>query len=108
MGFIYIIKNKINDKVYIGQTTNTVQYRFNQHLMNANFEYKTGHLYNAMRKYGKENFYVETIEEISNELLDEREIYWIAYYDSFQNGYNSTIGGEGDKKYSEEEEDIGS
>ena len=98
MGFIYIIKNKINDKVYVGQTTNTVQYRFNQHLTNANLDYKTGHLYNAMRKYGKDNFYVETIEEIPNELLDEREIYWIAYYNSFQNGYNLTIGGEGNKK----------
>ena len=103
MGFIYIIKNKINNKVYIGQTTNTVQYRFAQHLTNADLEYKNGHLYNAMKKYGKENFYVETIEEVSNKNLNEREIYWIAYYDSFNNGYNSTIGGEGNKKINYED-----
>ena len=102
MGFIYIIKNKINNKVYIGQTTNTVQYRFAQHLTNADLEYKNGHLYNAMKKYGKENFYVETIEEVSNKNLNEREIYWIAY-DSFNNGYNSTIGGEGNKKINYED-----
>ena len=98
MGFIYIIKNTINNKVYIGQTTNTIQYRFNQHLTNADLEYKTGHLYNAMRKYGKEHFYIEKIEEVANEKLNEREIYWIDYYDSFNNGYNSTIGGEGNQK----------
>ena len=103
MGFIYIIKNKINNKVYIEQTTNTVQYRFAQHLTNADLEYKNGHLYNAMKKYGKENFYVETIEEVSNKNLNEREIYWIAYYDSFNNGYNSTIGGEGNKKINYED-----
>ena len=98
MGYIYIIKNTINNKVYIGQTTNTIEYRFKQHLDNVEYNYKTSHLYNAMRKYGKQNFYVELLEEVPNNLLNDREIYWIAYYNSFNNGYNSTIGGEGNKK----------
>ena len=98
MGFIYIIKNTINEKVYIGQTTNTIEYRFSQHLDCAKRDYKNSALYSAMRKYGKEYFYIEPIEEVPFEKLDEREIYWISYYDSYNNGYNSTIGGSGNKK----------
>ena len=98
MGFIYIIKNTINSKVYIGQTTNTIEYRFYQHLDCSKRSYKNSALYNAIRKYGQENFYVELIEEVPFDKLDEREIYWISYYDSFNNGYNSTIGGDGNKK----------
>ena len=50
-------------------------------------------LYKAFRKYGVENFTFEEIEEVENDLLDEREKYWISFYDSYYNGYNSTIGG---------------
>ena len=46
-----------------------------------------------MKNYGPENFSIEKIEETEN--LDEREIYWIQYYDSFNNGYNMTLGGKG-------------
>lgn len=49
-----------------------------------------------MRKYGVENFHIELIEETNNP--EEKEIFWIEYYDSFKNGYNATIGGDG-KKY---------
>lgn len=51
-----------------------------------------------MRKYGVDNFIVEQIEEIKNDMLDEREKYWIKYYDSYiknGKGYNCTLGGEG-------------
>lgn len=48
-----------------------------------------------MRLYGLEHFMIEPIEkDIPNEQLNEREQYWISYYDSFHNGYNSTIGGD--------------
>jgi hypothetical protein len=46
-----------------------------------------------MRKYGIENFFVEKIEECEEDRLDEREIYWIQKYNSFNDGYNSTLGG---------------
>ena len=46
-----------------------------------------------MRKYGIENFTFSVIEECSQEQLNEREIYWIEYYDTYKNGYNSTLGG---------------
>lgn len=53
-------------------------------------------LYNAMNKYGKENFVCEVLEEnVPIDKLNDREIYYIEKYDSFNNGYNSTKGGDG-------------
>ncbi len=97
MAYIYIIKNKINNKVYIGQTRKTIEARWKKHCQDMfRLDYL---LYRAMRKYGVENFYIEEIEQCSPEQLNEREIYWIAYYNSFHNGYNSTLGGGGGAKY---------
>ena len=55
MGYIYKITNKINNKVYIGKTEGDIALRWQQHIYNMSngIEY---HLYNAMRKYGLENF----------------------------------------------------
>lgn len=94
MGYIYKIQNKLNGKIYIGQTVKSLQKRFTQHKNNSNKEYFSQIvLYKAFNKYGIENFEFEGIEEVPNELLDEREKYWIEYYDSYFNGYNSTLGG---------------
>lgn len=93
MGFIYQIKNNINDKIYVGKTTRTIEKRFQEHL--DKIYQRNNHLYLAMRKYGKENFYVIQLEECPNELLDEREIYWIKTLNSYENGYNETRGGDG-------------
>lgn len=93
-GRIYIIKNTINDKVYIGQTHVSVKLRFQNHLSAARrgLDYVIG---KAIRKYGEDNFYVETLEECTIEELNEREKYWIAFYNSTDNrfGYNMSIGG---------------
>lgn len=88
---IYKIQNLINGKIYIGQSVH-IQTRFNQHKNEAK-NGNTRPLYNAIRKYGIENFSFEIIEECSKEMLNEREIYWIKKYDSFHNGYNLTPGG---------------
>ena len=48
----------------------------------------------AIKKYGKENFIIELIEEVRTEELNSREIYWISYYDSYEKGYNNTKGGQ--------------
>lgn len=95
-GNIYIIKNKINNKVYIGQTIHTIETRFLNHKAASKIE--DTKFYRAIRKYGFENFYIELIEEVSEELLDEREIYWIKNFDSYFNGYNSTLGGCGHRE----------
>ena len=48
----------------------------------------------AIRKYGTECWTLEVIEKVSSvELLNEREVYWVAYYNTFHNGYNMRTGG---------------
>lgn len=91
-GYIYKIYNNINDYIYIGQTIQAINNRFYQHKYDAK-KGSTNTLHLAMMKYGEENFFIELIEECDIELLDEREIYWISYYDSYNNGYNMTKGG---------------
>lgn len=107
MGYIYKITNTLNNKIYIGQTVKTVQKRFTQHKNNANKSYFSQIvLYKAFNKYGFENFKCETLEEVPNEKLDEREKYWIEYYDSYFNGYNSTLGGRATQLYNWDIDDI--
>lgn len=105
-GTIYIINNTINDKVYIGQTTLDIEDRFKQHIKKSTLKSRKYKLYNAMRKYGVENFYIGKVESnIPIKDLDYKEIYYIEKYDSFKNGYNSTKGGDGrvvNKKYDED------
>ena len=98
-GFIYKITNKVNNKVYIGQTRYTIESRWRQHLKNFNIEHRRQPLYKAFEKYGIENFEVEQVEEVNVDKLDEREIFWIAKYDSFKNGYNATLGGQEGRIY---------
>lgn len=92
-GFIYIIKNTINKKVYIGQTRVSIDIRWKEHLRHA--AYGDQVINRAMRKYGKEYFYIELLEECSIEELDNREIYYISLFNSTdkKNGYNVSIGG---------------
>lgn len=97
MPFIYKVTNTVNGKVYVGQTTATVEERWRWH---RNAAGTTTHphksaLHEAMRKYGKDKFVVETIEECKCENLNEREKYWIARLDTYRNGYNLTTGGDG-------------
>lgn len=93
-GRIYIIRNTINSKVYIGQTKVSLKLRFQNHLSAARNgkDYVIG---KAIRKYGEENFYIELLKECTIEELNERERYWISYFNSTDNkfGYNISIGG---------------
>lgn len=95
---IYKITNKINNKCYIGKSSN-IEKRWKYHIENRNSlkEYDKP-LYRAFRKYGIENFSFEIIEELVNyENSNEREKYWIEYYNCFgsDKGYNATKGGDG-------------
>lgn len=103
--YIYKITNKLNGKVYIGQTINTVDQRWKRHVYDS--KTKDTHFARAIRKYGAENFIVETIDTAeSTKELNEKEIYWIKYYNSNKEGYNSTDGGDDTYtyKYRTEEE----
>lgn len=103
VGYIYKWENKINGKVYIGQTMNRYGYkeRWSQHRYYALNGDHNNHFYRAIKKYGYDGFnksILEIIEmddkiELKN-VLDELEIKYIEKYDSFNNGYNSTMGGD--------------
>lgn len=87
---IYKITNKINNKSYIGQSTN-IQRRINEHRW-AN-ENSRIPFHKAIDKYGWDNFQVEILEECNLEDLNERESYWIQFYNSYGEGYNMNPGG---------------
>lgn len=94
---IYKITNKINGKFYIGQSVD-IERRFMEH--------KTPHgtmtsVKLAMKKYGKENFSFEVIEECSEDELNEREMYWIA---TLKPQYNRCGGGTGARGHHVSEE----
>lgn len=105
MGFIYKITNLINNQMYIGQTIKSRPTdRYSQHKYDATHLDKAksiSYLHRAMNAYGFDNFKFEIIEEIDNQLLNEREQYWISFYNTLiPNGYNMTIGGEGTQGFS--------
>ena len=99
MGYIYKITNLISGNRYIGYTKNTVQYRFKQHIKNAyNPKRPLTKLGAALKHYNPDkDFKVEIIEECDNDKLAEREIYWIAHFNTYPNEYNMTPGGDGGK-----------
>lgn len=95
---IYAYKKKSTQKiVYIGQTVNLKQRHkvhteydpYNKNTREYNYPLSRG-----IRKYGKEEYELVVLEQnIPRDLLDEREKYWIAYYDTYWHGYNQSIGG---------------
>lgn len=87
---IYKITNKLNNKVYIGQSNN-IERRYKEHF---NCKQPKQKIDQAIQEDGKQNFSFEVIEECDETNLTEREKYWIQYYDSFNNGYNMTKGGQ--------------
>ena len=102
MPYIYKISNDINDKLYIGKTLYTIERRWYQHKNNAKNRQDLKHLplYSAMNKYGIEHFFIEEIEEVSDEKqLSSREQYWIKFYNTYNYGYNASIGGDGLQLY---------
>lgn len=102
MGYIYIVRNDINNKVYIGKTLRTIKQRWKEHISDAYYEHDRAfrtHFHSAIRKYGEEHFNIQILEEVDKEFLSEREQFWINKYNSYEEGYNSTIGGEGAIKY---------
>ena len=90
-GCIYKITNKLNNKCNIGQTTD-INNRFKKYKsLQCKRQPK---LYNALKKYGWDNFNKEIIAEATTKCqLDELEIYYIKFYDSINNGYNCSPGG---------------
>lgn len=85
---IYALKNTINDKVYVGQTWRSLIKRFSENYRHS------PHINNAIKKYGRDNFYYEVLTFCSTQqLADYWEKFFISFYDSIENGYNLREGG---------------
>lgn len=97
MSHIYKIVNTINNKVYIGYTSQTIQKRFIQHCSDAKINKDNSILHQAMRKYGRENFLIESLYEFDEKVEEWQNLEksYILQYDSLApNGYNILEGGE--------------
>ena len=107
MGYIYKITCIPTNKIYIGKTESTVQKRWKDHCRSAFLESHSDYnfpFHRAIRKYGINNFMIETLEKINDsEKLKVQEKYWIQFYDSYNQGYNSTLGGDGNCRYNYDE-----
>lgn len=100
-GIIYKITNNVNGKIYIGLTTRSLHERFIQHCCHSNKGSKSL-IHQAILKYGRDNFTIEQIDESETKSdLDEKEDFWINYYNSMNTsvGYNLKSGGAKGKGY---------
>lgn len=98
-GFIYCVTNNINNKKYIGQTIRTIEKRWKQHASDS--KRCSYYFHNAIKKYGIENFKINELEKIEKynkedlkKSLDKLERYYIKKFNTYKDGYNSTLGGD--------------
>lgn len=106
-GYIYSITNEINGKSYIGKTNDLVR-RWKEHCYGKG---NTSILNKAIKKYGLEHFVFDIVAQIPfdsveelNDVLKQLEVYYIGIYDTFNGGYNATIGGDGISYYHHSED----
>lgn len=106
MSGIYSILNTKNGKRYVGQTYD-LDYRWKRHRFDLSHNYHSNkHLQSAWNKYGSEVFEYSVLEMCQIENLDERESWWIDYFDCLKSGYNQAAGGIGCRGYKHTDEEI--
>lgn len=108
LGYLYTITNKINGKVYVGKTIN-LKHRWEEHLSDLrNNKHHSIELQRSYNKYGEDNFLFEyeVIEVKDDNELSILEMNKIEELDSYKNGYNETLGGDGNKKKFNYEESV--
>lgn len=104
----YIIyRHTINNKDYIGYSSQTLEERLEEHIKNSLVDKSDRHFHRAIRKYGAENItsMILDVASTKNEAVFKERQY-IVEFDTFKNGYNMTLGGDGGntkEKYTEEE-----
>lgn len=103
---IYCFENLVNGKKYIGQSIH-LKRRFQEHTTQLRLgKHINIHLQGAWNTYGEENFSKYVLEYCEPDELDEKEIYWIDFYDTLNNGYNLSEGGNGIRGYKHTPEEI--
>ena len=101
---IYKITNPIGNS-YIGQSRD-IEHRFYYYRLSSDWIKEQRKLYNILKKYGYENHVFEIIEECSEETINEKEIYWIYFYNSVEQGLNLKYGGIGGRHSEETKQNI--
>lgn len=106
MYIIYKCENNLNGKIYIGQTKRSLEERKNQHINDALSKRSNVEFHKALRKYGIDNFTWDIVQYVKedSDALNNAEIQWIQYFDSYNNGYNMTCGGSHGYSFSLSEE----
>lgn len=99
IGIIYKVTNDFNNYVYIGQTTYLLENRWEWHVKKSQNLKDNCKFHKAIRDFGAEHFKIEELIRVDVKELNDQEIYYINKYDSFFNGYNSTLGGGGKRSY---------
>lgn len=103
---IYGIRNIINGKLYVGQSSN-IESRWKTHQYDLNHNrHHNKHLQAAWNSYGEDAFLFFVIEECHVKDLNGYEMFWIDYYQSRYLGYNLDLGGEGIRGYKHTEEEL--
>ena len=95
-GIIYKVTNSVNKKIYIGQTVQTLHERQIKHESSSRDNKTVIHFHRALKKHLFSSFKWEILERCDNKIeLDDMEYHYIMRFDSYKNGYNQTLGGEG-------------
>ena len=87
LGIIYAIYNKETGQYYVGSSTTQLNKVWKEHLLQAS-KMNPSPLYKSIRQYGAGKHNIRVIEECAENILSERELYWISEYNSLDNGYN--------------------
>lgn len=91
---IYCIENIVKHKRYIGQSVDINRRKYEHIHSLSNNKHLNAYLQRSWNEYGEENFKFSILELCNKSQLKSREVYWIEFYDSFNNGYNMTLGGD--------------
>lgn len=96
MGYIYVIANNQNNKLYVGQTTRTPTQQYIDHMRHSKPISESDSFHRDIKEFGREHFTVFTLmSEVPNDKLDFWERYFILKYNTCKSGYNNTLGGGG-------------
>ena len=102
---IYLVINEINGKRYVGQTAFTLKKRKQEHFYEVKSNRDNSYFHKALRKYDPGTFKWKVIHKCNNkDELNKLEIYYIGYYNTFENGYNLAVGGNGSIGYKHTDE----